>query len=187
MIYLKLFFSFLQIGLLSFGGGYAAIPLVEKQVIEVHQWMTMEEFTDIITIDELTPGPIAINAATFVGTKIAGPAGAIVSTLGCVLPSCIICLLLAKLYYKYRSLPLINGALSCLRSMVVALIASTAITLMMTAFLGHTNFSFSFSDLDFISIALFCIGFFILRKININPLLVMLGSGIIGLCIYPFL
>lgn len=185
-IYLELFLSFFQIGLLSFGGGYAAMPLVEKQVI-ARRWMSLAEFTDIVTIDELTPGPIAINAATFVGTRIAGVGGALAATLGCVIPSCIISLLMARLYYKYRSLPIINGALSGLRSMVVALIATTALTLMMTAFFGERTLPASVAEVDPIAVALFAIGFFLLRKRDINPLLVMLGAGVIGLCIYPFL
>ena len=75
MIYLKLFLSFLQIGLFSFGGGYAAMPLIREQVVSQHDWLTMTEFTDLITISQMTPGPIAINAATFVGSKIAGGPG----------------------------------------------------------------------------------------------------------------
>ena len=95
MIYLQLFFSFLQIGMFSFGGGYAAMPLIQGQVVTAHHWLSMEEFTDLITISQMTPGPIAINSATFVGTKIAGIPGAVVSTLGCILPSCILVTLLA--------------------------------------------------------------------------------------------
>ena len=97
MIYLQLFISFLQVGMFSFGGGYAAMPLIQGQVVTLHQWLSMEEFTDLITISQMTPGPIAVNSATFVGIKIAGIPGAIVATLGCILPSCMIVTLLAKL------------------------------------------------------------------------------------------
>ena len=89
-IYLQLFWSFFQIGLFSIGGGYAAMPLIQNQVVSIHSWLTMAEFADIVTIAEMTPGPIAINSATFVGTKVAGLAGAVVATAGCVFPSCII-------------------------------------------------------------------------------------------------
>lgn len=75
MIYLQLFFSFLQIGALSFGGGYAAMPLIQEQVVTMHGWISMETFSDLVTIAEMTPGPIAVNSATFVGTRIAGPGG----------------------------------------------------------------------------------------------------------------
>ena len=80
MIYLQLFLSFLQIGMFSFGGGYAAMPLIQGQVVTAHHWLSMEEFTDLITISQMTPGPIAINSATFVGTKIAGTGGALAAT-----------------------------------------------------------------------------------------------------------
>lgn len=83
MIYLQLFLSFLQIGLFSFGGGYAAMPLIQAQIVDAHGWLTMSEFTDLITISQMTPGPIAVNSATFVGINIAGIPGAIVATIGC--------------------------------------------------------------------------------------------------------
>ena len=82
MIYLQLFLSFLQIGALSFGGGYAAMPLIQAQIVTEHQWLSMSEFTDLVTIAEMTPGPIAINAATFVGTRLAGVPGALTATPG---------------------------------------------------------------------------------------------------------
>jgi len=95
MILLKLFWSFFQIGMFSIGGGMAAIPLIQNQVVNLHHWLTLTEFTDLITIAEMTPGPIAINSATFVGIRIAGIPGAIISTVGCIFPSCIIVSLLA--------------------------------------------------------------------------------------------
>ena len=88
MIYIQLFLSFLQVGALSFGGGYAAMPLIQEQVVNLHSWLSMSEFTNLITIAEMTPGPIAVNSATFVGMQIAGILGAIIATLGCILPSC---------------------------------------------------------------------------------------------------
>ena len=90
MIYLQLFFSFLQVGLFSFGGGYAAMPLIQEQIVTKHGWLNMVEFTDLISISQMTPGPIAVNSATFVGNKIAGITGALVATAGCIFPSCII-------------------------------------------------------------------------------------------------
>ena len=102
MILIQLLLSFLQVGLLSIGGGYAALPIIQNQVVDLNHWLTVREFGDIVTISQMTPGPIAINAATFVGTKIAGVPGAIVSTLGTVLPSFVIVLFLAWFYYKYR-------------------------------------------------------------------------------------
>ena len=87
MIYLQLFLSFLQVGMFSVGGGYAAMPLIQSQVVEQQGWLTMQEFTDLITIAEMTPGPIAVNSATFVGLRIAQVPGAIIATLGCITPA----------------------------------------------------------------------------------------------------
>lgn len=95
---LDLFLSFLQIGCFSVGGGLAALPLIEEQIVSVHHWLTADEFAKLITISEMTPGPIAVNSASFVGARIAGVSGALVATLGCILPSCLIVSILAWLY-----------------------------------------------------------------------------------------
>ena len=129
MIYLELLWSFFQIGLFSIGGGYAAMPLIQHQVVDVHPWLTMTQFADIMTIAEMTPGPIAINSATFVGIQVAGIPGALVSTLGCVLPSCAIVMALAYVYYRFRGLTMVQGVLAGLRPAVVAMIASAGISL----------------------------------------------------------
>ena len=89
MKFIQLFLAFLQIGAFSFGGGYAAMPLIKAQVIDRYAWLTMADFTDLVTIAEMTPGPIAVNSATFVGNQVAGIPGAIVATFGVILPSCI--------------------------------------------------------------------------------------------------
>ena len=120
----ELFLSFLQIGLFSIGGGYAAIPLIRYQTVILHGWLTESQFLDLATIAEMTPGPIAINGATFVGLQVAGIPGAIVATLGCIFPSLILVSILAWVYRKYRTLPLLQSILSSLRPAVVALIAS---------------------------------------------------------------
>ena len=105
MILLQLFWSFLQIGLFSFGGGYAAMPLIQAQIVTQHGWLGMAEFTDLVTISQMTPGPIAINAATFVGLRVAGVSGALAATVGCMLPSCVLVTLLARLFAIYRRAP----------------------------------------------------------------------------------
>ena len=111
----QLFLSFIQVGLFSVGGGYAAIPLIQNQIVDIHGLMSLQEFTDLITIAEMTPGPISINSATFVGTRLAGLPGAIICTLGCILPSFFICLALAYFYYKYRQLDGVKYCLLCVR------------------------------------------------------------------------
>ena len=148
MIYLKLFISFLQIGMFSFGGGYAAMPLIQGQVVNGHQWLTMAEFTDLITISQMTPGPIAVNSATFVGTKIAGVPGALAATFGCILPSCVIVTLIAKLYLKYRNMALLQGVLASLRPAVVALIGSAGIAILINAFWENSAQITAWNQLD---------------------------------------
>ena len=187
MLYLKLIWVFFQIGVLSFGGGYAAMPIVEDHVVEQLEWMSAEEFADVIIIDELTPGPIALNTSTFVGTKMAGLGGAVAATLGNIVPSCILAFILAKLYYKYRTLKLINGALSGLRAMAVALLASMSLTLIMTALFGGMRLPLALSDTDFLAAVLFAGSLFVLRKWKLNPLLILLICGVVGLIGYPLL
>ena len=129
----QLFLSFMQVGMFSIGGGYAAMPFIRSQVVSLHGWLTMSEFTDLVTIAEMTPGPIAINAATFVGNRLAGFTGAIVATMGCILPSCLIVSLLAYLYRKYRQMDMLQNVLTCLRPAVVALIASAGLEILRQA------------------------------------------------------
>ena len=111
MIYLKLFISFLKIGAFSFGGGYAAMPIIQSEVVDTYNWLTLEEFTDLITISQMTPGPIAVNSATFVGIRIGGIPGAIVATLGCILPSSILLIFLSWMYMKYKKLTILQTIL----------------------------------------------------------------------------
>lgn len=190
MIYLELFWSFLQIGLFSFGGGYASLPLIQKQVVETHQWLTMNEFVDIITISQMTPGPIAINAATFVGMRIGGLLGAITATLGSVTPSLIIVLTIAYFYFKYKNLWVIQGTLKGLRPAVVALIASSALAILLTALFGEQAtswFNVNWAAIDKIALILFLGSLFTLKKFKADPIIVMLVSGIVGLVFYRFL
>ena len=98
MIYLQLFLAFLRIGAFSFGGGYAAMPLIQEEVVNHYHWISMADFTDLVTISQMTPGPIAINAATFIGLQMGGPLGAIAATLGNVLPSCIVVTIIALIF-----------------------------------------------------------------------------------------
>ena len=184
MIYIQLFFSFLQVGLFSFGGGYAAMPLIQGQVVTMHQWLSMSEFTDLITISQMTPGPIAVNSATFVGIKIAGIPGALAATFGCILPSCILVTLLAKLYLKYREMAMLQGILHSLRPAVVAMIGSAGISILVTAFwssegdtvirLAQTNWSL---------VVIFIISLILLQKGKKNPIFVMVLAGVMKVAV----
>ena len=184
MIFLRLFFSFFYVGLFSFGGGLAALPLIQRQIVELNGWLTLTEFTDLVTIAQMTPGPIAINAATFVGTRIAGAAGAVVATVGCVAPSCIIVLALAKLYQKYKELPVMQGVLGGLRPGVVALIANAGIGILLVAFLGESGVFAGLAQVDWIAVALFCGALVLLRRKKGGPVSLMLACGAIGGALY---
>jgi len=184
MIYLELLWSFFQIGLFSIGGGYAAMPLIQHQVVDLHPWLTMTQFADIMTIAEMTPGPIAINSATFVGIQVAGILGAVVATVGCVLPSCAIVMTLAYVYYRFRGLTMIQGILAGLRPAVIAMIASAAISLLTMSFYHQRTLPDDLSNINYISVLIFTAGFLILRKWKINPIYVMIGAGAAGVLLY---
>ncbi len=181
MIYLQLFLSFLQIGAFSFGGGYAAMPLIQNQVVQLHPWLSQSEFTDLITISQMTPGPIAVNSATFVGTRIAGVPGALAATIGCVLPSCILVTILAKIYLKYRSLSLLQDILKFLRPAVIAMIAAAGVSILVTAFWGNDISSLHLdailSSTNIRAVGIFLLSLILLAKFKMDPIHVMLLSG----------
>ena len=176
MIYLQLFFSFLQVGLFSFGGGYAAMPLIQEQIVTKHGWFNMVEFTDLISISQMTPGPIAINSATFVGNKIAGITGALVATAGCIFPSCIIVMSIAYIYLKNQNNQVVQEVLQSLHPAVIAMIASAGVTILITAFWGTTP-KISLQNTDWSMVIIFLLSLVLLRKTRISPILVMILAG----------
>ena len=186
MLILKLFLSFIQVGLFSVGGGYAAIPLIQAQIVNNHHLMSLEEFTDLITIAEMTPGPISINSSTFVGMRLAGPFGVIICTLGCIIPSFIICLLLAHFYYKYRNFSGVQNVLGALRPAVVALIGSAGLSLLLLVLFQSDLVSVQLKNFHVIEFVLFLVGVILLRKKKAGAISVILGSGVIGTLLYLF-
>lgn len=180
----KLFFSFIQVGLFSVGGGYAAIPLIQNQIVEIHKLMTMEEFTDLITIAEMTPGPISINSATFVGTRLAGVPGAIICTVGCILPALCICLALAFFYYKYRQFSGVQIILSALRPAVVALISSAGLSILVLGLFQSDLAGIELGNFRVIEGVLFVGALFLLRKLKLSAITVIFGTGVIGTVLY---
>lgn len=179
MILLELLLSFIQIGLFSIGGGYAAIPLIKNQVVDLRGWLSLSEFTDLVTIAEMTPGPIAINSATFVGIRIAGLSGAIVATLGVILPSIVIASVLFYVYFKYSGVSTLQDVLSSLRPAVVALIAAAAISILrLVVFATRT---IEWQNIDWIGALLFLFAFIVLRRWKTNPIIIMGICGVAGL------
>jgi chromate transporter len=180
-LFLQIFWAFLQIGLFSIGGGYAAMPLIEAQAVDRYAWITAEEFSTLVTIAEMTPGPIAVNAATFVGTRVAGFLGAVVATMGCILPSCLIVSLLAILYRRFGRMPIIQKVLGSLRPIVVSLIASAGLSILITVL--FPDGAIAIDKVNLLGAALFVGAFFALRRLKWNPILTMLLCGGINLAV----
>ena len=177
-LYLELLISFIKVGAFSFGGGYAALPLIQDEVVTSHNWLDMSEFTNLIPISQMTPGPIAINSATFVGIKIAGIPGAIVATIGCVLPACFIVTTLAWLYIKFRKLDTLQGILTTLRPAVVAMIATAGVSILVSSFWGGEDIVLS--GIKISAVVIFVICMVLLMKFKMNPILVMLLAGVMN-------
>ena len=184
MLLLKLFFAFIQVGMFSVGGGYAAIPLIQEQIVTIHHLMTMEEFSDLITVAEMTPGPISINSATFVGMRIAGIPGVLLCSIGCIIPSFIICLTLAHFYYKYRTVSGVQVVLGSLRPAVVALIASAGASILMLGLFQAELKDVVLGNLRYIELVIFVVALFLLRKFKLNAITIVLGSGVVGTIVY---
>lgn len=175
MILLKLFFAFLEIGALAFGGGYAALPLIEQVVVNRYHWLTLKEMTDVIAISQVTPGPISLNAATFVGTRVAGIPGALVATIAAVLPQTVFLLFLGWFMFYGGRITFIERALKGLRPGVAGLIATAALSMLTSSLIV------SQSPLrpDWIAAVAFVTTLFLrlLKKMDLL-LLVGLGAGI---------
>ncbi|HHU68717.1 MAG TPA: chromate transporter [Thermoanaerobacterales bacterium] len=191
MIYLKLLFSFFKVGLFSFGGGYAMIPLIQKE-IENHSWITSSEFVDIIAIAEMTPGPIAVNSATFVGYKTAGILGSISATTGVALPSLIIAIFISKFFFKYQKHPLNAYIFYGIRPVIAALIMTAAVFVAETSVFTHRLSIESLKLLtqaplkliDVPSVIILAAAFIALIKFKVHPILVILGSAILGVILF---
>jgi chromate transporter len=181
MIYISLFWSFFQVGLFSVGGGYATLPMIQREVIEKNGWLTLTEFTDLVTISQMTPGPIALNASTFVGTRIAGLGGALAATGGCVAPAIVLMLTLAYLYQRYSNLDRIQGVLKGLRPASVALIASAGLSIIITTLWKTGTVTWNPSDIDIRALVILLLSFIAIRRFKTKSFYVILGAGVAGL------
>lgn len=168
----KLFISFLKIGGFSFGGGYAMLPLIEKEIIDIHGWMTASEFIDILAVVEMTPGPIAINSATFIGYKVAGVWGSVVATLAVILPSIVIILIIAHFLSKFKDSLYVEWAFRGIRPVVLGLILSASIGVSKNAFI------------DFKSVIIGGVLFYLISFKKLHPILGIVIAGTIGALVY---
>ena len=176
MIYLQLFYTFFKIGLFGFGGGYAMLSMIQGEVVTRYGWVSSQEFS------QMTPGPIGINAATYVGFTSTGSVwGSIIATFAVVLPSFILMLTISKFFLKYQKHPIVESIFNGLRPAVVGLLASAALVLMNAENFGSpTEDTYSFV----ISIIIFLIAFIGTRKYKANPILMIIACGIAGLLLY---
>ena len=189
MVFLQLFYTFFKIGLFGFGGGYAMLSMIQGEVVTRYGWLTAQEFTDIVAISQMTPGPIGINSATYVGyTTIAdcyGPSygilGSIIATFAVVLPSFLLMLTISKFFLKYQKHPSVEAVFSGLRPAVVGLLASAALVLM-----NSENFSSPKEDIYsfVISCLIFLVAFIGTKKYKLNPIGMIVACGIAGLILY---
>jgi len=173
MLYLNLFLTFFKIGVFMFGGGYAAIPFLQKEIIEMRNWLTTKEFIDILAVAEMTPGPVAVNSATFIGYKLAGFWGGLLATIGVVLPAFLAILLMATLFYTYRTHPLVESVFRGIRPAVFGLIAAALFSLAKGGMI-----------VDWKAGVIATLVFFALLYLKIHPIWLILLAAMLGLWIY---
>lgn len=187
ILFLQLFWVFFIIGLFTFGGGYAMLSLIQTQVVVSHNWLTESAFTDIVAISQMTPGPIGINCATYVGYEVAGILGSMTATLAVMLPSFLIVLTLVKFYTKFKDNKVFEGVMSWLRPAVVGLIGAAALILMFKvnwngAVPGLSVVKENFSD--WTSWILFAAAVVASLFFKIGPIPIIIAGGLLGLLIY---
>ena len=182
MIYFDLFLTFLKIGLFTFGGGYAMLPMIQEEVA-AHGWLNQSELINFIAVSEITPGPFAVNIATFVGTRTGGIFGGLCATLGVILPSFVIILIVARCYQKFKSNKLVVGAMNGLKPAVVGLIAAALLSLSQTVFFptGLTTELFTTAQF-YVSLGIFAVAVIFAFK-KIHPILIILLSAVIGVAV----
>lgn len=194
MIYLKLLITFFKIGLFSFGGGYAMIPLMQKE-IEINNWLTASEFADIIAISEMTPGPIAVNSATYIGYKTAGIAGGAAATIGVAAPSLVLVLILCKFFFKFKQHPLNEKIFYGIRPVIAGLIATAAIFVSQTALFNEKLsvetlrkiFASPLNVINVKSIVILALTLVAIKKFKMHPILCIIFSGFLGVFLFYIL
>lgn len=175
MIFVILFWEFLLIGTFTFGGGYAMIPLIQQVVLK-HHWLNEQQLIDFIAVSESTPGPLAVNMSTYVGVRTAGLPGAFVATLGIILPSFLIILLVSRCYKQFQNSRAVKGAMSGLQPAVVALIGTAVISIFQSVF----HFQTTVSKENIVSAGIVCICGFLCYK-KVHPILIICISAVIGI------
>jgi chromate transporter len=190
MLYLELFISFFKIGLFSFGGGYGMIPLIQRE-IETYQWITTQDYINIISISEMTPGPIAVNTATFVGYKAGGILGGLLATLGVILPSLILVLIASHFLNKFKDHPLLKSMLWGIKPVVAALIIGATVFVARNTLFKEINslkefFSFKlFQEISIAKVGILVLSLVLLR-LKLHPILIILIAAVLGISLRFF-
>lgn len=181
MIYLELFWTFFKIGLFTFGGGYAMIPLIQSEVL-AHKWMELSDLVNFIAVSESTPGPFAINISTYIGAEMGGILGSLCATFGVVLPSFVIILIVAKIYDKFRTSKVVSGCMTGLKPAVIGLIGAAVISVGANVFF-HDGLSLEvFKTVPFyISLVLFLGMLFLILKKKLHPIIIICISAAVGI------
>lgn len=183
MIYFELFYTFLLIGLSAFGGGYAVMPLIQNFIVENKHWITLTELADITSLSQMTPGPIMINAATFVGIKVGGTLGGLIATLGSVLPSFILVIILGYLFAKHGNLHFIQNIMKGLRPTIVGLIGVAALTLFISSIFVY-NGSGPMIGVEMTALVSFILSMIISMKTKWDTVVVVSIGAVIGALLY---
>ena len=174
---LELFFTFLKIGAFTFGGGYAMIPLIQAETVK-NQWLDAERLVNFIAVSESTPGPFAVNTATYIGRQAGGIAGAVCATLGVVLPSFVIILIIAGCYESFKNSRIVKGAMYGLRPAVIGLIAAAVVSVGKTAFFGS---GFEFNGSLLCSFGILEITSYLAFGKKVHPIMIILISAVLGI------
>lgn len=180
---LLLLAAFFHIGLFSIGGGYAIIPLIQEQVVDKYGWVSQKIFTDIITISQMTPGPLAVNTSTFVGLQIAGIPGALAATFGCVVSGVLLSAFMYRFFCSHMGSASVFQVLKGLKAASLGLIISAAATILLLTFTGSSQWN-QISSADWAAVVLFLVSLAALRRYKWNPIFIMIITGLIGLVIY---
>lgn len=182
---LLLLYTFFKIGLLGIGGGYAIIPMIQSQVVQQLGWLNEQTFADIITISQMTPGPLTVNTSTFVGIQIAGIPGAVCATIGCIIPGICISIGLYLFFRKHTQSVYAQSVLDGLKAASAGLILSAAATMLLLAFTSVSTLSqLTQAHFDIAAGIVFVASFVALRKFKLNPMLLMLITGALGILLY---
>ena len=179
MIYLQLFWAYLKIGIFGFGGGYAMLSMIQFEIVDHYGWMTLEEFTDMVALSQMTPGPVSINIATYIGYTVGGIFGSLIATAAIVLPSLLMLYLVLKFLFKHKENYIVKTTLSSMKPVIAGLIFVAALIMMNPVSFADAGF-----DGSNISVIICAVTFVAVFFTKINPILRIIASGLVGYFVY---